>query len=495
MFDRLVACKLDAKKKNRISYVDGSRSPLHNILLLTWPIFLENVLTTLVSYADTAMVGSLGAYATASVSISNSVVFLLNGAIMALGVGVTALISQSIGAGDLDLTKKLTRHAVLILLYLGLPVAVILGVCHRLIPLWMGAGEDIIDYASDYNLIVAFGRPFSIASMLLFSAFRGCGDTKTPLRINIGINVINVVGNFFLIYKTRDVTFLGRTFTIFGAGWGVSGAAAATAFSMAVGGIIAILLLYIKKNSPMHISLRDNYRLDLPLVGRIFKISIPAMMERICMSGANVIISRAIASLGTISIAANTVYVTAESISFMPGFAFAAACTTLVGQSLGAQKKDLAERYMRTCVLTSVVVMTFAGSMLFFFGKYVVVLFSQDPGVVELATRCLRIAALLQPAQTGAMVFAGGLRGAGDTLWPMIITASCMWFYRAGLGAILCVRILGYELPQVVVCMVIDSYTRFLLFFLRVRTGKWKNAVPLARRSLPPEEKKEEAEA
>lgn len=465
------------KKAKRLDLLDESRSPLRNIVLLAWPIFLENVLSTLVSYADTAMVGSLGAYATASVSISNSVVFLLNGVIMALGVGVTALISQSVGAGDKELTKKLTRHAVLILLYLGIPIAVILGVLHRLIPLWMGAGADIIDYAASYNLIAAFGRPFGIASMLLFSAFRGCGDTKTPLRINIGVNVINVVGNFFLIYPTRTLTLFGKSFTMIGAGWGVNGAAAATSIAMAIGGICAILILYLKKDSPMHITLHDSYRLDMHIAAQIFKISIPAMMERICMSGANVVISRAIASLGTVSIAANTVYVTAESIAFMPGFAFGAASTTLVGQSLGAGKPNLADRYMKVCVLTAMVVMSIAGTMLFFFGKYIVLLFSNEAEVLELATRCLKIAAMLQPAQTGAMVFAGGLRGAGDTLWPMIITASGMWFFRALLGAIICIQILGYGLPAAVTCMVIDSYVRIILSYLRVRTGKWKTAV------------------
>lgn len=463
------------KNQRYLNLLDESRSPLRNTVLLAWPIFLENILTTLVSYADTAMVGSLGAYATAAVSISNSVVFLLNGVMMALGVGVTALISQSVGAGNLDMTKKLIRQAILILLYIGIPIAIILGVLHRQIPLWMGANEDIIDYAASYNLIVAFGRFFNIASTLLFSAFRGCGDTKTPLRINIGINVINIIGNYFLIYPTRTISLFGVSFTMIGAGWGVDGAAAATAVSMAAGGIVAILLLYVKKDSPMHISIRDSYRLDMQIILRIFKISVPAMLERICMSGANVVISRSVASLGTISIAANTVYVTAESIAFMPGFAFAAACTTLVGQALGAQKKDLADRYMKTCVLTSMAVMTVAGTMLFFFGRYAVRLFSNDLEVIALATQCLQIAAILQPAQTGATVFAGGLRGAGDTLWPMIIIASGMWFFRAFLGAIVCIQILGYGLPAAVTCMVIDSYVRILLFYLRVRTGKWKN--------------------
>jgi len=465
------------KSSSRTMLLDESRSPLKNIIWLAWPIFLENVLHTLVQYADTAMVGSLGAYATAATSISNSIVFLLNGSIMALGVGVTALISQSIGAGDYDLTKKLTRHAMLILLYLGLPVAIILACLYRVIPLWMGAGPDVIEHAAAYNLIVAFGRPFSIASMLIFSAFRGCGDTKTPLRINIGVNVLNVIGNFFLIYPTRVINLFGFEFTMIGAGWGVSGAAVATAVSMAAGGIFALVLLYTKKNSPMHITLRDSYRLDIKLVGKIFKISIPAMLERICMSLGNVIVSRAIASLGTVSIAANTVYITAESISFMPGFAFASASTTLVGQCIGAKKTDLAQRYMKVCVLSSMAVMAIAGLGLFFFGEYIVMMFSTDAAVIALASRCLRVVAFMQPTQTGSMVYAGGLRGAGDTLWPMIITAGCMWFFRAFLAATICINMLGYDLPVAVACMVADSYVRFVLFFLRFRTGKWKTTM------------------
>jgi putative MATE family efflux protein len=287
------------------------------------------------------------------------------------------------------------------------------------------------------------------------------------------------------------MNFLGLSFTMPGAGMGVDGAALATAISMGLGGTAAILLLYLKKNTPMHISLRDSYRLDLKLTWQILRISFPAMLERLCMSGANVVISRAIATLGTVTVAANTVYITAESIAFMPGFAFAAASTTLVGQSLGAQKPALADRYLRTTVLSSMTVMTIAGLGLFFFGKYVVQMFSPDPGVIVLASQCLRIAAILQPAQTGSMVFAGGMRGAGDTLWPMIITATGMWLFRALLGATVFITILGYGLPAAVWCMVVDSYIRLVMFFLRYRTGKWKNYARVIKK-VEPEEKEEE---
>ena len=277
---------------------DSRRAPLVTVLLLAWPIFLEQILTTLVGYADTAMVGSMGAAATASVSISNSVVMLLNGSVMSLGVGISALVARSVGARDYDLAKKLIRHTVLLLLCVGLPVGLILMALHGAIPRWMGAEADVLPLASRYNLIVAFGRPFQIASMLFCSVYRGCGDTRTPLFINSGVNVLNVIGNFFLIYPTRVVSFLGLSFTMPGAGWGVAGAATATAVSMAAGGTFATLLMFLRE-SPFRISLKEDYRPDWKLARQILRISLPAMMERLTMSSAQVVITSSIASLGT----------------------------------------------------------------------------------------------------------------------------------------------------------------------------------------------------
>lgn len=480
--------------KTKFNYVDDTRHPALTVIMLAWPVFLEQILTTLVSYADTAMVGSLGANATASVSISNSVVMLLNGLIMALGVGFTALISRSIGANDIGMTKKLTRHAVLVLVFIGLPMGILLAALSRAIPLFMGAEPDVLELATKYNMIVSVGRPFQIASMLFFAVFRGCGDTRTPLRINIGVNIINVIGNYFLIFDTHTVNLFGLQFIVPGAGMGTSGAALATAISMTFGGIAAILLVF-RGNTPMRIKLRDDFRPDFPLLKQIFRISFPAMLERLCMSTAQVTISSAIASLGTIVIAANTIYITIESIAFMPGFAFATAATTLVGQALGAKRPDLAERFVGASFVTSVIVMTFAGACLYFFGPIVAQFFTPDGAVIALAAQCLQIVAFLQPGQTGAMVFAGGLRGAGDTLWPMIIIAFGNWLIRAICGAIICIRVLHLGLPAAVTCMAVESYVRCLLMYLRFRTGKWKTAIRDRSANQPAVQEKEKSSA
>jgi len=349
------------------------------------------------------------------------------------------------------------------------------GLGSRIIPQLMGAGPDMIDLATQYNMIVAFGRPFQIASMLFCSVYRGCGDTKTPLRINTIVNVVNVIGNFLLIFPTREIEVLGTSFTMVGAGWGVAGAAASTAFSMAVGGVMALLPLF-NKNNLLCISIKDDFHPNFPLLRQVFQISFPAMLERICMSGAQIIITSSIASLGTTVIAANTVYLTAESIAFMPSIAFSTASTTLVGQALGAKRPDLAKKYNYISLYTCFVVMAIAGLGIYVLAEPLVRIFSQDAAVVALAAQCLRIVAFLEPPQAGAMVLGGSLRGAGDTFFPFLYTALGTWGIRA-LGAVVCIRIFDFGLPGACTCMLIESFVRCALMWHRFAKGKWVTAI------------------
>ncbi|MBQ1986185.1 MAG: MATE family efflux transporter, partial [Clostridia bacterium] len=285
--------------KKPLNITDGSRSVPMTIILLAWPVFIEQVFTTLVSFADTAMVGSLGKEATAAISISNSPIFLLNGVIMALGIGLTTMVAHAVGSGDHNRVKSLMRHAFLVVLYIGIPISVLVAALSRAIPLWMGAGPDIIDAATNYNLIVSAGRIFMLASMTLNSAFRGYGDTKTPMILNIIMNVVNVVGNFLLIYPTRTISVLGIELKMIGAGWGVEGAAAATALGMAVSGILALVVAF-KKSNPYHVAVSGvmDLKPDKELTSQIFKISLPAMLERIFMSSSGIIVSSSLATLG-----------------------------------------------------------------------------------------------------------------------------------------------------------------------------------------------------
>ncbi len=458
--------------RKELDLTDERISPMKAILWLSWPLFVEQILSTFVSFADQAMVGSLGVTATAAVSISNSFVFLLNGLVMALGTGVTAYVARSVGAKDYEAAKAYIRHAIILLAMVGLPISAVTCVLYRAIPRWMGAQPEIMDDASAYLLITSIFRIFTMGMMVLGSVFRGRGDTKTPLRINFFVNIINIVGNYLLIYGPHTVSVLGLSIFVPGAGWGVVGAAVSTGVSWLVGGAVLLVMLFVKKD-PSRISLRDSYLPDWKLIRRVVDLSFPAMLERLCMSGASIVVVKCIATLGTVVVAANSVYSTCESISFMPAFAFATAVTTLVGQALGAKKPDLAVKYTKYTNIIGGVVMSFAGLMLFVFAEPLVRIITQDPDAVALAKKCLKIVAIIQPVQTLAWIYAGALRGAGDTKWPFYITAICNWCIRT-VGTFLCIKVFGLGLPSFIVCMCIDNTARCLWIAWRFRQGKWK---------------------
>ncbi|MDO4740624.1 MAG: MATE family efflux transporter [Eubacteriales bacterium] len=464
-----------ARTKPKLDLTDASVSPYKIILWLAWPLFLEQILGTLVSFVDTAMVGSLGVNATASISISNSFVFLLNGAVMSLGVGITAYVARSCGAKDYDAAKAYIRHALIILVMLGVPLVLVTVALHRHIPAWMGAAPEILDQASGYLLITSSFRFFALAQMMLSSVFRGRGDTKTPFYINICINVCNVIGNYLLIFPNHTAQIGSFSFPMIGAGLGVYGAGLSTGISWLLGGSALIVMLF-KKNDPTKISVKDSFKPDFALLKRVVTISIPAMLERICMSSAGIIMTKTIASMGTVVVAANSVFSTAESICFMPAFAFQTAITTLVGQSLGAKKPELAVSYTNKTNIISAAIMTFAGAGLFLFAEQLAGFITPDQEAIALAATCLRIVAFIQPIQTIAWNYGGALRGAGDTKWPFYITAASNWAVRV-LGSVLLVHVFHMGLPAAVAAMCADNFVRMILMYLRFRSGKWMTAI------------------
>lgn len=465
--------------KHTLDLTNENQSTFKVILLLAWPLFLEQVLSTLVSFIDTAMVGTLGAAATASVSISNSFVFLINGVVIALGVGITAYVARSVGARDYQAAKAYIRHALLLLLFIGVPVALLPVILYKQIPIWMGAEAEYLKQSQEYLLITSSFRIFTMAIMVLGSVYRGRGDTKTPLRVNIVVNIINVVGNYLLIHDNHIIHLglFGAELNIpmIGAGMGVKGAALSTGVSWLLGGVTLMVLLFTKED-PTRISIRDSFKPDLSLLGRVIKLSVPAMLERLCMSGAGIVVTKSIATLGMTSVAANAVYSTAESLSYMPAFAFANACTTLVGQALGAKKPDLAKRYAWRTVAVGLVVMFITMIGLYFFANPLVRIINSDADVVVLAEKCLKIVAFVQPVQVVTWVLAGALRGAGDTKWPFYATLLGNWLVRAA-GSLLCIYVFHMGLAETVICMCLDQVVRAVLMIYRFRQGKWQHSI------------------
>ncbi|HHT36986.1 MAG: MATE family efflux transporter [Candidatus Wallacebacter cryptica] len=436
----------------------------HNkvVLALALPAIVEMLLQLTVGLADTAMVGRLGAQALAAVGLANQLLMLLSTILSAIGTGNTALVARHVGAGEFEIAGRIAKQAVILAVIIAVVSgAVVLSFGDAVLGfLFRSTEPEVIGLASDYVAIVSLALAFNYCLILINSALRGAGDTKTPMQITAIVNIINIIGNFFLIYGIGPFPVLG-----------VQGAAIATAAAQTVGGVLALISLY--RNPNIKVSFSLPIRIDREIVKRILKIGVPAAVEQGSMRIGQLFYTMIIASLGTVAYAAHQVALNAESISFNPGFGFALAATTLVGQYLGADKPELAEQFGYRASKMAVVFMSIMGVVFFLFAEQIVYLFTPDQEVIALASVCLRIVAVSQPALAAQMVFAGGLRGAGDTRGILWITLTGFMVVRVGLTLILSLW-LDLGLIGAWIAMGVDLYYRSILMWSRFRRGSWK---------------------
>jgi len=445
---------------------------------LALPSIMEMFLHTLLGIADTAMVGALGGYAIAAISLTDNPVMLLIAVFAALSVGTTALVARFIGAKN----YKDGEDTILQSLFLSLVLSIIFSLVGLLlsknIVVLMGAEPDVVPYATKYMRIIMLGLPGLIITLIMSGALRGSGDTRTPMIVTGIANVLNIIGNFLLIFESRTVSLslplLDESFSIFipGAGLGVAGAGIATTVGRYIATFLILRILFNPKGE-YNLDFSD-FKINKVIIRRIFKVGLPAAGEQLLFRSAQLAFFRIVASLGTVMIAAHKITITAESISFMPGWGFALAATTLVGQYLGAEDKYNAKKGGYTAAYMAVSMMSVLGVVFFFFPEIFINIFTDDPEISKYAVICLKIVAIAQPFLAIAMVFAGALRGAGDTKTVLIATGLTSWVVRVGLGYILAIK-MGYGLPGAWVAMVLDFGIRGIVFLLLFKKGSWQN--------------------
>ncbi len=445
---------------------------------LAMPAIGEMLMQTLLGYADMAMVGTLGASAIAAIGLSDMPMMTAMSVFAAISVGTTALVARAIGAKQHDDANNVAKQSLIMSVIMTLVFTSFAIYLARPIVILMGAQDDVIPLSEVYFRTVSYGLPFMIISIIMSGVLRGSGDTKTPMYINGLSNIINIVGNFFMIFSSRTVEFtiplLNKHVSLYipGAGLGVHGAAISTSISRSLAGII-ILYILISNRGIVKINIKEKLRIDMSIIKRIFNIGIPAAVEQFSMRFGQLVFARIISSLGTVMFATHRLTLIAESISFMPGFGFALAATTLVGQYLGAKKPELSEKSGFTAVKMTALVMSAFGIVFFVWPDLFLMIFTRDQEILDNGRWCLRIVALSQPFLAATMGFAGGLRGAGDTRWVLIITMIGIWGVRVTLAAIF-VFVFNWGLIGAWVAMSLDLIIRGILYFFRFKGGKWK---------------------
>lgn len=444
------------------------KSMLGVIFLLAWPTMLEEMMQTAVQYIDTAMVGSLGTQATAAVGATSTVNWMVGATVSAIGVGFLAIMSQAYGAGKKEEVRRMAAQAVLMTGIIGsLFTALTVGFSGK-VPVWMQVAPSIRDMAARYFLILYTPMLFRSASIILGTVLRSVGDTKTPMRVGVAVNILNVVGNFLLIYPTRTIGGM----TIWGAGWGIQGAAAASALSYAFGGIaITTALFRHGEISPVG----QPFKPDWSILHPCFRVAIPNMFQRCATSMGYVAFASMINALGDISTAAHTVANTVESAFYIPGYGMMTAAGTLAGNALGARDEERLDRLAATIIPLEIGLMVVSGSLLFLFAPQLIRIFSKDESVIRLGVTVLRMVAVSEPFYGVPIVIEGMMQGVGNTTPPLIFNVTGMWLVRI-LGTFICTRLLGMGLVAAWGCMIGHNLLLFVLFTAQYRSGKWKPA-------------------
>ncbi len=454
---RLESSRVSASLRNTLLGDVEARSVRAEVMRLAMPSIGEQLLNMTVHMVDTYLMGHIGAAALTAVGLSNNMVMLTQTFVMAVATGATAVVARLIGAREPQAASRVMQQSLLVGAAIGAVLTVVLS-CFSVQAIGFYQPEpDVLAIGSTYMRIVAMSFLMQGILWVGNASLRGAGDTRTPLFLMLGVNALNIVTSLLFLYGVGPIPSIG-----------VYGPAVGTAVSMSAGGAVMLLIL-ARGRRGMRLQ-RTGWRPDPSVIRRVTNVGLPAGGEQLALRFGMAVFQRLVAGLGTVAFAAHSVALTGMSVSFMPGFGFSVAATTMVGQALGARDPERAKRSVREALRVSAWAMGAAGLLLVLFAGQVMSVFVDDPEVIALGIMPLQVLGMIQPLSAASMVYSGSLRGAGDTRWTLVITTLSVWVLRVPLTMLL-VGPLG--LVGAWLGMATDNVARATMVWLRYRTGRW----------------------
>ena len=465
--DEIVSDDLKVNKK----IPDGvkSRELYQDIIRIAWPSFIELLLTQLASMVDLMMVGSMGGKANpeigtqalAAVGLTTQPKFLLMTAFIAMNTGITALIARNKGTNDSKQANLVVRQGLLFTFCATIILSVLGFIFARPMVIFMGSTEEIVtQWATQYLQIQMAGFLSFALTSTITASLRAVGDSKTSMIYNLIANVVNVIFNWLLIYGNLGFPALG-----------VAGASLATVLGQVVAFFMAFVVI-IRGNGFLKLEFKLGFKPNKIVLGNMLNIGFPAMIEQLLMRAGMIIFAKTVATLGTTAYATHQVCMNIQALSFMTGQAFAVSATTLMGQSLGKRRTDMAQAYCSRTRSVGFIFSLVLASVFILFGGEIVGLYNSDSEIIRIGGQIMLFVAFLQPFQSSQFIIAGALRGAGDTRATAIFTFITMLLIRP-IVAIILVN-LGLGLYGAWAAMACDQVIRSALVLNRYNSGKWK---------------------
>lgn len=430
------------------------RAILRSMIMLAIPTMIEHIMSTLMQYVDTAMVGRLGEKATASVSTTTTISWLVSSIPWAVSTATLALVSKANGEKNVPKMKRLTGQSMTLTLILGMILTGICVILSPYIPVWMGAEEAVQGPASEYFFIQSLSMIPRTAMYTCGATIRATKDTRVPMRINLTANLLNVVLNYVFIYALH---------------MGVRGAAIATAISYTIGGIVMYAVMM--RRDELKYSLTD-IRPDAKLLKEFGGIAVPAMGTSVTSCLGYVFFAGMVSGMGTVTFAAHSIAVTAEELFYIPGYGLRTATSALIGNALGERDERKLHITEYLSIQMTVFMMFLSGVVLFFVAYPLMRVFTISADVATLGAQMLKLVAFTEPFFGLMIVIEGIFYGKGKAKGIFVVETASMWGIRI-LSTFLVVKVWGLGLREVWYCMIADNICKALcLTLLYVRDRK-----------------------
>ena len=389
---------------------------------LSLPAIFAQISFVMVQYIDAAMVGHLGANPAASIGLVSSSLWLVWGLITSVTAGFTVQVAQRIGAKQFDEARSVLRQSLFVGGLISIAIAIVGVALAPYVPTWLG------------------GAPAAFLGFVASSMLRSTGNVKLPSMINIGMCFLDAIFNLLLIFPTATYKILGLSITVPGADLDVAGAALGTILAELVSTCLLLWFLVVKSDKIALAGHPGSFLPEIFCMRRVLRIGSPIAVERMAMSGAQIVTTMIVAPLGPLSLAAHSFAITAESLCYMPGYGVADAASTIVGQSIGAKRPDMARRFSKINVIMVMVIMSAMGVVMYLTAPWMIGFMTTNQSIIELGSSALRIEAFAEPMFAAAIVSCSIFVSAGFTLFPSLMNLGSMWLIRIPLAYYLASR-------------------------------------------------------
>ena len=433
-----------------------------DIFRLSWPAAVELFLTSMISMITMAMVSSLGKEAVSAVGVTNQPLMLPNVLLQAFCVGGTALVARSLGMRERAQAKQASEQTMLLSIIFSVFCTVIMYLFGSDFIRWMGATPDYYDMSVLYMRYCAIGVFFQSITTSVAALLRGEGRTRLSMYFSVIANIANILIGYVLIYGLGPFPELG-----------ILGAAIAQLVAKVIGFVVALWVLLRPSDLAVRPNMRQIFTPHKPTILRICRVGTSTALEQVALRVGIILFTIFVIRLGTAEYAAHNIASSIHSYVVNFGQALSIALVSQVGQNLGAGRPEVASRYFSESIKMSSVISVVMMIPLLLIPESIASLFSTEADVIDNVATALRILAAFVAPQIIQIAVCGGLRGGGDTTWPLISTLAGVLGMRMVFGYLFIV-VLEWGLAGAWFCWFLDQTIRAVIIYFRYRSGKWK---------------------